>query len=125
MEFPGKGTFTVTLDPATYVSPRLPPHYNQQVGYVTGKPRVVIDGADSSTFFTIFTLGRINAVNQALFPEGQVYDAEADVILVEVIDSTRNRGDATFKYGLQRKLRKGRFGCARISDRCVLNNRRH
>ena len=56
--------------------------------YVTGKPSVVIDGADSSTFFSIFTVGRINAVNQALFPEGQVYDVEADVKLVEVINST-------------------------------------
>ncbi len=27
-------------------------------------------------------------MNQALFPEGQVYDAEADVTLVEVINST-------------------------------------
>ena len=49
---------------------------------------MVIDGADSSTFFSIFTVGRINAVNQALFPEGQVYDAQADVTLVEVINST-------------------------------------
>ena len=32
--------------------------------------------------------GSINAVNQALFPEGQVYDAQADVTLVEVINST-------------------------------------
>ena len=49
---------------------------------------MVIEGADSSTFFSIFTVGRINAVNQALFPKGQVYDAEADVTLVEVINST-------------------------------------
>ena len=49
---------------------------------------MVIEGADSSTFFSIFTVGSINAVNQALFPEGQVYDAEADVTLVEVINST-------------------------------------
>ena len=33
-------------------------------------------------------MGSINAVNQALFPEGQVYDAQADVTLVEVINST-------------------------------------
>ena len=55
---------------------------------MTGKPSVVIEGADSSTFFSIFTVGSINAVNQALFPEGQVYDAQADVSLVEVINST-------------------------------------
>ena len=50
---------------------------------MTGKPSVVIDGADANTFFSIFTVGRINAFNQALFPEGQVYDAQADVTLVE------------------------------------------
>ena len=88
VEFSGAGSFTVTLDPATFLPPAIPPRYNQAVEYVTGKPSVVIDGADSSTFFSIFTVGSINAVNQALFPEGQVYDAQADVTLVEVINST-------------------------------------
>ncbi len=88
VEFSGNGTFTVTLDPATFLPPAIPPLYNQAVEYVTGKPSVVIDGADANTFFSIFTVGRINAVNQALFPEGQIYDAQADVTLVEVINST-------------------------------------
>ena len=82
------GTFTVTLDPATFLPVALPPRYNQQVEYVTGKPIVVIEGADSSTFLSIFTVGSINAVNQTLFPEGQVYDAQADITLVKVINST-------------------------------------
>ena len=88
VEFSGAGSFTVTLDPATFLPPSVPPRYNQAVEYVTGKPSVVIDGADSNTFFSIFTVGSINAVNQALFPEGQVYDAQADVTLVEVVNST-------------------------------------
>ncbi len=88
VEFSGSGTFNVTLDPATYSPPSLPPRYNQQVEYVSGKPSVVIDGTDASTFFSIFTVGSINAVNQALFPAGQTYDAEADVTLVEVINSS-------------------------------------
>ena len=88
VEFSGAGTFTVTLDPATFLLPAIPPRYNQAVEYVTGKPSVVIEGADSSTFFSIFTVGRINAVNQALFPDGQVYDGQADVTLVEVVNST-------------------------------------
>ncbi len=88
VEFSGTGTFTVTLDPATFLPPAIPPRYNQAVEYVTGKPSVVIDGADANTFFSIFTVGRINAFNQALFPEGQVYDAQADVTLVEVVNST-------------------------------------
>ncbi len=88
VEFSGNGTFTVTLDPATFLPPAVPPRYNQAVEYVTGRPSVVIDGADANTFFSIFTVGRINAFNQALFPEGQVYDAQADVSLVEVVNST-------------------------------------
>ena len=88
VEFSGTGSFTVTLDPATFLAPAIPPRYNQAVEYVTGKPSVVIDGADANTFFSIFTVGSINAVNQALFPEGQVYDAQADVTLVEVVNST-------------------------------------
>ncbi len=88
VEFSGVGTFTVTLDPATFLPPAIPPRYNQAVEYVTGKPSVVIDGADANTFFSIFTVGRINAFNQALFPEGQVYDAQADVTLVKVVNST-------------------------------------
>ena len=88
VEFSGAGNFTVTLDPTTFLPPAIPPRYNQAVEYVTGRPSVVIDGADSNTFFSIFTVGRINAVNQALFPEGQIYDAQADVTLVEVINST-------------------------------------
>ncbi len=88
VEFSGAGTFTLTLDPATFLPPALPPRYNQAVEYVTGKPSVVIEGADANTFFSIFTVGKINAVNQALFPEGQVYDAQADVNLVEVLNST-------------------------------------
>ncbi len=88
VEFSGNGTFTVTLDPATFLPPAIPPRYNQAVEYVTGKPSVVIDGADANTFFSIFTVGTINAFNQALFPEGQVYDAQADVALVEVVNST-------------------------------------
>ena len=88
VEFSGTGTFTVTLDPATFLPPAIPPRYNQAVEYVTGKPSVVIDGGDANTFFSIFTVGSINAVNQALFPEDQVYDAQADVTLVEVVNST-------------------------------------
>ncbi len=92
VEFSGAGTFTMIMDPATFLPPALPPRYNQHVEYVTGKPSVVIEGADSSTFFSIFTVGSINAVNQMLFPEGQVYDAQADIKLVEVVNSTEFGG---------------------------------
>ncbi len=88
VEFSGAGSFTLTLDSVSFIPAALPSRYNQNIMYVTGKPSVVIEEADSNTFFSIFTVGTINAVNQALFPVGQVYDAKADVKLVEVINST-------------------------------------
>jgi hypothetical protein len=89
VEYSGAGTFTVTLDSSTYLAAKAPPRYNQSgVAYVTGKPSVVIEGADETTYFSIFTVGKINAVNQALFPEGQEYGAQADVTLLEVTNST-------------------------------------
>ncbi len=87
VEFSGEGTVSITLDPATYKPPAFPSRYNQSVKYVTGKPSFVIEGADSSTYFSVFTVGRIIAVNQALFPEGQTYDAMADIKLVEIVKS--------------------------------------
>ena len=88
VEFSGAGTFTINLDPTTFIPARFPPLYNQQVRYVTGTASIVIEGAYTSTYLSVFTVGKINAVNQALFPSGQYYDAQADVTLVEVINST-------------------------------------
>ena len=88
VEFSGAGTIKVTLDSSTYSGPAYPSRYNQQINYVTGKPSIVIEGADSTTFLSVFTVGRINAVNQTLFPAWQAYDAQADIKLVEVINST-------------------------------------
>ena len=91
-EFSGSGTLSITLDPTTYKPAALPARYNQDVKYVTGKPSIVINGADETTYCSIFTVGTLNAVNQALFPEGQEYDAKADVKLVEVNNSTEIGG---------------------------------
>ena len=92
VEFFRNGNFTVNLDTSSYLPPALPARYNQQVEYVRGEPRILIEGADATTFFSIFTVGRINAVNQTLFSVGQVYDAEADMTQVEVINSVEIGG---------------------------------
>ena len=88
VEFSGEGTTSITLDPATYKPPALPLRYNQSVKYVTGTASIVVEGAAANTFLSIFTVGKVNAVNSALFPSGQVYDGIADIKLVEVINST-------------------------------------
>ena len=91
-EFSGAGDFTITLDPETFQPAALPARYNQDVKYVTGKPSIVVDGADASTYISLFTVGRLNAVNENLFPEGQEYDAKADVKLVEVTNCSEIGG---------------------------------
>ena len=91
-EFSGTGDFTITLDQETFQPAALPARYNQDVKYVTGKPSIVVDGADASTYVSLFTVGRLNAVNENLFPEGQEYDAKADVKLVEVTNCSEIGG---------------------------------
>ena len=89
VEFSGSGTLTIILDADTFEGPAPPRKYNQpDVNYVKGRSSIVIDGADDSTFFSIFSVGRLNSVNQSLFPEEEVYDAQADVSYVEIINST-------------------------------------
>ena len=125
VEFSGSGSFTVTLDPTTFLPPALPPRYNQQVEYVTGKPSVVIEGADANTFFSIFTVGSINAVNQALFPEGQVYDAQADVTLVEVVNSTGMGGMQLSNAAFSGSTGRVGVDARGVPDRGTLNCWRH
>ncbi|HVU25604.1 MAG TPA: hypothetical protein VHE13_15855 [Opitutus sp.] len=84
-EFSGPGQFTITLDPDTYVAAAPPAKYNQPgVSYVTGKPTVTITGNTADTYVNIFSVGKANAVNQALFPDGQEYDGVADVQLLSI-----------------------------------------
>ncbi len=87
VEFFGSGLMTVIMDPDSFTPPAFPVKYNQEIAYVQGRPRIQIEGADASTFISIFTVGKINAVNQNLFPPGVVYDAVADVSLLEVVNS--------------------------------------
>lgn len=85
VEFSGSGTVTVQLDPATYEPPAPPQKYNQPgVAYVQGRAHVRVANAAADTFLSVFSVGRGNAVNQALFPAGMIYDAMADISLVEV-----------------------------------------
>ncbi|HYP16198.1 MAG TPA: hypothetical protein VEQ65_03225, partial [Opitutus sp.] len=85
VEFSGPGSVTVELDNATYQPPAPPAKYHQPgVNYVKGRPTVRVQGAGANSFINIFSVGRGNAVNQALFPAGAVYDAMADVQLLRI-----------------------------------------
>lgn len=89
VEFSGNAVVTVSLDPDTFVAAAPPAKYNQPtVNYVGGRPTIRVEQVDENTFLSIFTVGSINAVNQALFPKGEDYDAMADVALLEITNST-------------------------------------
>lgn len=83
VEFSGAGTLTLTLDGAT--GPAAPVKYNQPgVTYMKGHASLVITGADETSNLSIFSVGTLTAVNQALFPPGMTYDAIADIGLISI-----------------------------------------
>jgi hypothetical protein len=55
-----------------------------------GHARIVVTGANETTYTSVFTVGRANAHNQGLFPEGMTYDGMADIANV-AIASTNGR----------------------------------
>lgn len=78
LEYSGPGTVTISLDNATGPAPAQ--NYNQPgVSYMKGHARVVVDGGESSSHLSIFSVGKINAVNQGLFRSDVTYDAMADL----------------------------------------------
>jgi len=60
VEFSGAGSLSVVLEGA--VGPLPPTIYNQAVGYMKGRPTVVLAGADETTYVSMFSVGRANAV---------------------------------------------------------------
>lgn len=84
LEFSGDGTVTILLEaiageaapPVKYVQP--------DVTYLKGHARILVTGATSDTYLSIFSVGRANAVNQDLFRDGEIYDGFADVALLAI-----------------------------------------
>lgn len=78
VEFSGAGTLSLVLDNAT--GPAAATFYNQAgVSYMRGHARITISGANETTNVSVFTVGSITAVNQALFKGGVTYDGVADL----------------------------------------------
>ena len=88
VEFFGAGRLTINIDPSSFELPDRPKKYNQEINYVKGSANIKVEDADESTYLSIFTVGRINAANQDLFPVGESYDAVADITLLEITNST-------------------------------------
>jgi len=82
VEFSGAGSLSLVLD--TPSGPALPVNYNQSVLYMKGHVGLVITGADDTTNVSAFSVGKITAVNQALFKSNVTYDGRADVAFIAI-----------------------------------------
>ncbi|HWA87015.1 MAG TPA: C10 family peptidase [Opitutus sp.] len=82
VEFSGPGTLTLTLDQAS--GPALPVNYAQDVKYMKGHAGIVITGATADSNVAVFSVGKANAVNQALFKSDANYDGIADLAFIAI-----------------------------------------
>lgn len=82
VEFSGAGSISLRLDNIS--GPAAPVNYNQAVDYVKGLASIIIADADETTNVSVFTVGRITAVNQALFRDDVAYDGVADIASITI-----------------------------------------
>jgi cyclophilin family peptidyl-prolyl cis-trans isomerase len=93
VEFSGPGSLSLVLGNAS--GPATPLKYNQPtVTYMKGHATIVIAGATENTHMSVFSVGRANAVNQALFRDDVAYDGMADVATVAIASSNGKFGGA-------------------------------
>ncbi len=91
VEFSGAGTLAIALDGAT--GPAEAQNYNQPgIQYMKGNARITITGADETSNLTIFSVGRMTAVNQALFKDTVTYDGVADIASLAILSPTGKFG---------------------------------
>lgn len=91
VEFSGAGTLSLLLDGAT--GPAPPENYHQPaVGYMKGHAGLVISGADETSNVSVFSVGRANAVDQALFRSDVTYDGFADIAFIAITSANGKFG---------------------------------
>ena len=87
VEFSGAGTLSLVLDGSS--GPAIPQNYNQAVTYMKGHAGIVLSGADVTTNLSVFSVGRANAANQAIFRDNVTYDAFADIAFISITSTAR------------------------------------
>ncbi len=91
VELSGPGTLSLVLDNPS--GPAAAANYNQPtVAYMKGHAGIVITGATEDTNLSVFSVGRITAVNQGLFKSGVTYDGVADLAFIAIISSNGKFG---------------------------------
>ena len=83
VEFSGAGTLSLVLDAPS--GPATPQKYNQaSTSYMKGHAGIVLSGANATTNLSVFSVGRANAANQALFRSDVTYDGFADLAFIAI-----------------------------------------
>jgi outer membrane protein assembly factor BamB len=82
VEFSGAGTLTLSLESSS--GPGLPVNYQQNTSYMKGHAGITLAGADATSNLSVFSVGRANAVNQALFKDDATYDGFADIAYIAI-----------------------------------------
>ena len=90
VEFAGAGTLSLVLDGAT--GPAGPVSYSQATTYMKGHAGIVVTGANETSNLSVFSVGRANAVNQALFRSDVTYDGHADISFIAIQSATGKFG---------------------------------
>ncbi|HWL16919.1 MAG TPA: CAP domain-containing protein [Opitutus sp.] len=91
VEFSGPGSLSLVLEGVS--GPAGPLNYNQPgIRYMKGHAGIVITGATEQTHVSVFTVGKANAVNQALFKAGVDYDGVADIAYIAIASANGKFG---------------------------------
>ncbi len=91
VEFSGAGTLSLVLDSATGPAPAT--KYNQPaVSYMKGQASIVIAGADETTNVSVFTVGRLTAVDPSVLQNSAVYDGVADLAYLAILSPSGKFG---------------------------------
>jgi len=90
VEFSGAGSLTIMLDGAS--GPAAPVNYNQAINYMKGHGSIVIAGANETTNVSVFSVGRITAVDQSLFKSTVTYDGMADLASISILSTNGKFG---------------------------------
>ena len=94
-EFSGDGTFTVSLD--DFGAPAEPENYNQPgVEYASGHASITIEGSNSSSNVSVFTVGPTTSGNFGPLDTGADLDGVADIARITIVADPSQPGGSTF-----------------------------
>jgi uncharacterized delta-60 repeat protein len=83
VEFSGAGSLSLVLDAPS--GPSIAENYNQPgVSYMQGHAGIVITGANETTNVSVFSVGKLTAVDQSLFRSDVAYDGVADLAYLAI-----------------------------------------